>query len=128
MFCQLPGYFAFFFKLVIFLYLFNSVLLLSACMSAMAVGTTMSWTSAAEGELTNEKNNFHIDKTEFSWVGAFLSVGAVVGAIPLGFLANVIGRKKVLIGLAPFMTLGFVLLACANAVSTLWWSMVLHFF
>lgn len=93
-----------------------NVLMFPACLSAMAVGSTMGWTSAA-GSLTDTKRDFHISKDEFAWVGAFISIGAIFGAIPLGLLANLVGRKMTLIGLAPFMTLGYVLLAVAKSVS-----------
>lgn len=89
---------------------------LAACLSAMAVGTTMSWTSAAQKPLTaGAKGDFQISETEFSWVSAFLSIGAIVGAVPLGYLANIIGRKKVIIFLAPIFVLGYLLLAFANS-------------
>ncbi|KAJ1524856.1 hypothetical protein ONE63_009723 [Megalurothrips usitatus] len=91
---------------------------LAACMSAMAVGTTMGWTSAA-GILTADRTapeDFRTSKDDFSWVSAFLSIGAIIGAIPLGILANLIGRKKVLLFLAPFMVIAYLLLAWANSV------------
>lgn len=92
---------------------------LTVCLSAMAVGSTMGWTSAA-GILKDKTQEFHISDDDFAWVGAFLSIGAICGAIPLGILANVIGRKMVLIGLAPLMALGYVLLAIANSVVMLY--------
>lgn len=84
----------------------------------------MSWTSAAGPVLKLPKNasdivkdKFYVDEVEFSWVSALLSIGAMIGAVPLGMLANSIGRKKVLLFLAPVMVLGFVILAFANTVS-----------
>ncbi len=88
-------------------------------MAAMAVGTTMGWTSAAEQPLTNTTlpGDLKVDKSDFSWVSAMLSIGAILGAVPLGYLANIIGRKKVLILLAPVMSVGYILLAFSNSVS-----------
>ncbi|KAK3932065.1 Facilitated trehalose transporter Tret1 [Frankliniella fusca] len=96
---------------------------LSACTAAMAVGTTMGWTSAAEKPLTNSAipGDYKIDSNQFSWVSAMLSIGAIVGAVPLGYLANIIGRKKVIILLAPFMSIGYLLLA----FSTGFWMLLL---
>ncbi|XP_034254858.1 facilitated trehalose transporter Tret1-like isoform X2 [Thrips palmi] len=91
----------------------------TVCLSAMAVGSTMGWTSAADS-LKNKTHDFHITEEEFAWVGAFLSIGAIFGAIPLGFLANVIGRKMVIIALAPAMTAGYLLLAFANSLAMLY--------
>lgn len=79
----------------------------------------MGWTSAAERTLTNKDKDFHLDEEEFSWAGAFLAIGAFVAVVPLGTLANVLGRKKLLICLSPIMLAGWILLACANNVSSI---------
>lgn len=41
-----------------------------------------------------------ITKDEDSWIGSLINVGAVVGAVPAGLIADKIGRQKTLIGVA----------------------------
>ena len=92
--------------------------LIAACVAATAAGTTMGWTSAASHKLKDVNQEFHLDEEEFSWAGAFLAIGAFLLVVPLGSLANTLGRKKLLIFLAPWMTIGWAVLAWADSVSS----------
>lgn len=53
----------------------------------------------------------YISDEEGSWVGSLITLGACFGAIPTGYLANCLGRKKVLQLLAFPMIVSWMLIA-----------------
>lgn len=97
-----------------------SCLTTTVCLSAAAAGTGLSWTSPVKDQLeiknltisTNFTNSTHftipaVDSvisapnatiqasvSEFTWIASLLAIGAIVGAVPSGILADKIGRKK----------------------------------
>lgn len=84
---------------------------LTVSFGAFAVGTVLSWTSVALPYVTNNQQNsaqdfptFKITHEEEALVGALLTVGALVSAIPSGCLADKVGRKKaILITMVPLL-------------------------
>ena len=57
-------------------------------------------------------------KTEESWISSLAPLGALVGALPAGYVANLIGRKRLLLLLAlPYLLGWFLIIVAANSVS-----------
>jgi SP family facilitated glucose transporter-like MFS transporter 8 len=90
-----------------------------ATLFAVCVGTVDGWTSPALPLLQNPKlpqgynssnNTFHhiITDDEASWIGSLAPLGALIGAIPAGYLANVLGRKQLLLLLTVPVLLGWM--------------------
>ncbi|XP_060527765.1 facilitated trehalose transporter Tret1-like [Cylas formicarius] len=61
--------------------------------SAICLGMVFSWTSSALVTLTAE---IGITQIQGAWIGSLVTLGAFVGAIPAGPLANKFGRKSFL--------------------------------
>ncbi|XP_015112221.1 facilitated trehalose transporter Tret1 [Diachasma alloeum] len=64
---------------------------------AMQSGMTLSWTSPTIPHLElNTSFLGGLDGTQVSWVSSLMPLGAVVGALPAGMIADSIGRKSAL--------------------------------
>lgn len=73
-------------------------------MSAAAAGTGLSWTSPVLDQLKSENSTIPTTDGERTWIGSCLPIGALIGAIPAGILADKIGRKQTTIVIAiPFI-------------------------
>jgi SP family facilitated glucose transporter-like MFS transporter 8 len=56
--------------------------------------------------------------TEESWIGSLAPLGALVGALPAGYVANLIGRKRLLLLLTiPYLLGWFLIIVAAKSVS-----------
>ena len=89
---------------------------------AVCVGTVDGWTSPAlpflqrsQGYISSN-NSFHhvVNDDEASWIGSLAPLGALAGAIPAGYLANVIGRRRLLLVLTVPMLLGWMIIIIAQ--------------
>ncbi|XP_034108147.1 facilitated trehalose transporter Tret1-2 homolog isoform X1 [Drosophila nasuta] len=90
---------------------------LAAAGGAFAAGTLLGWTSPSEKEITDgDAYSFDVNDEQFSWVGAFMTLGAAVVCIPIGFLINFIGRKWTMLLLVLPFVLGWALLIWAQNV------------
>lgn len=89
----------------------------AATLGALAAGMVLGWTSPA-GE--NGKNlikdyGISISTSEFSWIGSLATLGAGAICIPIGILADVVGRKiAMLLMVVPF-TVGWLLIIFSNS-------------
>ncbi|KAG5863141.1 hypothetical protein JTB14_022046 [Gonioctena quinquepunctata] len=87
----------------------------SVSMGAFCAGTVLCWTSPALTHILLPPKNqtsipsenyfdtspgFKISDNEGAFVGSMLTIGALVSAIPCGYLADKFGRKIVILGLA----------------------------
>jgi SP family facilitated glucose transporter-like MFS transporter 8 len=55
---------------------------------------------------------------EESWISSLAALGAVVGTIPAGYVANLIGRKRLLLLLTvPYLLGWFMIIAAGKSVS-----------
>lgn len=68
-----------------------------ATLSAVAAGSSIAWTSPTLPLLIQDGK---ITKDEGPWVGSLLTLGAFVGALPAGTIANKIGRKTLLLSVS----------------------------
>lgn len=91
---------------------------LAANLGALAAGMSLAWTSSAgdNGRDLQSLYGVPISPEEFSWISSITAIGSAVICIPIGILADVIGRKfSMLLMVIPF-TLGWLLLIFANNV------------
>nr|CAD7460397.1 unnamed protein product [Timema tahoe] len=89
----------------------------STTIGAFVAGTFMSWTSPALPLLQANNSVPYITSEEGSWIGSLLNLGAFIGAIPAGILADHIGRRTTLCGLAvPFFVSWLMIAFCSSAL------------
>ena len=80
---------------------------------ALAVGTALAWTSPVLPQLYKESSWLVITKEQGSWVSSLLALGAILGAVPSGPMADKLGRKKTLLLLAAPFLLSWVIIIFA---------------
>lgn len=68
-------------------------------------------TSTLERNLTNKSPGFVVNNNEGALIGSMVTIGALIGAIPSGYLADKIGRKITLILLALLFLVNWVTLS-----------------
>lgn len=96
---------------VVFFFFFSLV-----CLLAVGVGTAMAWTAPVLPILYEPDNWLVITKDEGSWIGSLLALGAMVGALPSGKMADKLGRKKSLMLLAvPFLLSWLIIIVASSA-------------
>uniref|UniRef100_A0A8D9ADR8 Facilitated trehalose transporter Tret1 n=2 Tax=Cacopsylla melanoneura TaxID=428564 RepID=A0A8D9ADR8_9HEMI len=87
-----------------------------AAIGAVAIGTALAWTNPIEPILKHADTKIFtkpVTDTEFSLIGSLLTVGAVFGALPAGFLADKFGRKPIILALCFPFVLSWVLILIA---------------
>ncbi|KAJ4426302.1 hypothetical protein ANN_27116 [Periplaneta americana] len=83
-----------------------------ATLAAMSAGCALGWTSPALPLLP------FLTEAQASWVGSLLAVGALLGALPAGWLADAWGRKAFLLSLGlPFLLGWGLVITSALALS-----------
>ncbi|XP_067013939.2 facilitated trehalose transporter Tret1 [Anabrus simplex] len=91
---------------------------LSANLATLSGGAAYGWTSPALPHLQRKHPDvdhpFVVTPEEGSWIGALLPLGALFGALPAGFMAEKIGRKKSILLLALPYILGWLCIIFAN--------------
>jgi MFS family permease len=93
-----------------------------ATLFAVCVGTVDGWTSPAlpflqrSQDYCSSNSTFHhvVTDDEASWIGSLAPLGALAGAIPAGYLAKVIGRRRLLLLLTVPMLLGWMIIIIAQ--------------
>lgn len=91
-------------------------LLYTACLLAVGVGTALAWSSPVLPKLFAEDSWLLITPEQGSWVGSLLALGAMVGAIPAGTMADKIGRKRSILSLSVPFLLSWAMITLANSV------------
>lgn len=89
-------------------------------MGAAAAGTGLAWTSPVLDQLKKDDSAIHISEDEAGWVAACLAIGAIIGAVPSGILADKIGRKKAAIFIAVPYIISWLLTVFAQNVTFLY--------
>ncbi|XP_014485614.1 PREDICTED: facilitated trehalose transporter Tret1 isoform X2 [Dinoponera quadriceps] len=91
---------------------------LAATLGALAAGMVLGWSSPAgqDGKNLIEQYNIPMIPEEFSWVGSLATLGAGAMCVPIGILADLIGRRtSMLLMVVPFCV-GWLLIIFANTV------------
>ncbi|KAI2798711.1 Solute carrier 2 (Facilitated glucose transporter) member 8, partial [Blomia tropicalis] len=96
----------------------------SALMGAIGMGTVLGWTGSAFDSMRDENSVPRLldsdeNKEAKTWIGSSMTLGALVGAMISGPMAQLLGRKKALILYSIPFTIGWLMLACANSVALL---------
>jgi len=89
----------------------------AATIGAFGMGTVLAWTSPALNSMRKEDEFRDMTKSEESWVGSLMPLGALVAAIPCGILMNAVGRKLGALLLSPIFVLGWLLMAFAKNIA-----------
>lgn len=85
-----------------------------------AGGTVIGWSSPALPELMSPNSTLVITPHQGSWIGSLLNVGAFVGALPAGSLADLIGRKTTIMIMAIPQLLSWILIYFAQSANMLY--------
>nr|XP_023026777.1 facilitated trehalose transporter Tret1-like [Leptinotarsa decemlineata] len=103
----------------------------SVSLGAFCAGTVLSWTSPAlthivlqpmnqtnttiaPSNISHTSPGFKITENEGALVGSILTIGALVSAIPVGYLADRFGRKVTIIGLAVSFLINWVIICFSS--------------
>lgn len=92
-------------------------------MGAIGAGTTLAWTSPVLPQLIPTPNTtssanvtFQLTESQGGTVGSMLALGALVAALPAGYVAEKIGRKKaILTFIIPFLIQWLLIVFAQNA-------------
>uniref|UniRef100_A0A1B6FS48 Major facilitator superfamily (MFS) profile domain-containing protein n=1 Tax=Cuerna arida TaxID=1464854 RepID=A0A1B6FS48_9HEMI len=93
----------------------------AATMSAFCAGTALAWTGpaleviVAVGNATRDSDTISITEEQGSWVGSFMPLGALAGALPAGYFCNLFGRKLVCLSLAIPFIISWCLITMASS-------------
>ncbi|KAJ8942446.1 hypothetical protein NQ318_002658 [Aromia moschata] len=102
-------------------------------LGAFCAGTVLSWTSPALTHVLVDDNNgtdvaaasesltspgFTIENSEAALIGSTLTVGALISAIPTGYIADKFGRKPAILGLSLPFLLNYLLISFAGNLET----------
>lgn len=89
-------------------------------MAAAAAGTGLSWTSPVNSQLTNPNSTVLATKSQITWIGSFLPIGALFGCMATGVLADKVGRKTTAILIAIPFIVSWLLTVFAKSVMVLY--------
>lgn len=87
---------------------------LSAAGGGLAIGTGLGWASPAKPRLVDEEQYFPITSSQFDWIASFLTLGAAISCLPIGFLMKKFGRKWTMLSLVVPFTIGWCLVIWAQ--------------
>jgi len=92
---------------------------IAATLGALAAGMVLGWTSPAgeNGVDLAQQYDIRISKNEFSWIGSLTTLGAGAICVPIGIMADLIGRKiAMLLMVIPF-SIGWLLIIFSKSVA-----------
>lgn len=93
----------------------------AACCGSVAMGTALAYSSPVIPELEKPsyRHQLHIDTNIASWFGSIVAIGAMLGALIAGSLAEKFGRKTGLIFSSVPFVFGWLCVIIANSVPLL---------
>lgn len=78
----------------------------------------MGWTSPGAAILDGKADiDFSVSAAEWQWVSSCMALGAMIACLPVGSLVEILGRKRLMLYLVPFMLLGWAALIWPKSVS-----------
>ncbi|KAK7868577.1 hypothetical protein R5R35_009469 [Gryllus longicercus] len=85
-------------------------------LSSVGVGAAIGWTAQALAVLRGERpgSPLRLSLDQASWASALVPLGALAGALPAGYLADAVGRKRALLGETAPMIAGWLLILFAG--------------
>lgn len=87
----------------------------SAYGGAFIFGILLGWSSpAAPKLLNNEESEFFVSSKEFSWIVAFMAIGAALASAISGIFRNILGTKVTVLLVAIPSSLGWLLIIFAK--------------
>lgn len=91
---------------------------IAATLGALAAGMVLGWTSPAgeNGIQLVQDYNISITPSQFSWIGSLTTLGAGAICIPIGILADLIGRKNAMLLMVVPFTIGWLFIILSNSV------------
>lgn len=92
----------------------------SASMAFTLAGLGVGWAAPTIPALMAEDSPIPMSADESSWMVAMLSVGCIVGVIPLAYFTNVVGRKTILILTAIPCIVAWLIIIFAASVEALY--------
>ncbi|KAH8344380.1 hypothetical protein KR084_010497 [Drosophila pseudotakahashii] len=106
------------------------------CFGAVAAGTALSWTSPVLPQIslnntltklnlttintTDSEFGLLLTESEETWVGSMLPLGALFGALPTGYIADMIGRRYTAMVMDVPFILAWITISFANSVGWLY--------
>ncbi|KAK9502080.1 hypothetical protein O3M35_012682 [Rhynocoris fuscipes] len=89
---------------------------LAATMAAFAGGNVIGWSAPALPYLEAPDSPLPVTSHESSWIGSLLAIGAFIGALPAGPVADYFGRKITVISLAAPILISWIMIYFASSV------------
>lgn len=90
---------------------------ISACLLSLTAGNILSWTSPVLPKLQDKNGWLYLDDEQGSWVGSLMSIGAIIGAVPAGTLADKFGRKRAILAAAvPYLISWLLIILASHAI------------
>jgi sugar porter (SP) family MFS transporter len=91
---------------------------IAATLGAVAAGMVLGWTSPAGKAGVNITRDYEIPMTEaeFSWIGSLTTLGAGAMCIPIGIIADLIGRKTAMLLMVVPFTVGWLLIIFSDSL------------
>ncbi|XP_046827164.1 facilitated trehalose transporter Tret1-like [Vespa crabro] len=92
---------------------------LAVSIGAIASGMSILWTSQAGTDGVNIATIYKIAVTpeEYSWIGSLAALGSAVVCVPIGTLADIVGRKYSMLMLVIPFTIGWLCIIFAKSVA-----------
>lgn len=92
------------------------MILISVTLAGFACGASSSWTSPALPMLQSANSTIQVTNDEGSWIGSFMPIGGIIGAIPTGYTADLLGRKITITLIAIPFVVGWIVITFAESV------------
>ncbi|XP_018058225.1 PREDICTED: facilitated trehalose transporter Tret1-like [Atta colombica] len=100
---------------------FQFLVTLCAALGGMQAGITLGWTSPILPYLTSAESFLpELSEDQISWITSLLALGAIMGAVPTGKIADRIGRKWAIFLTAVPFTIGWLTLLTIRNINSIY--------